>query len=61
MQHIDPNDNSTQRQTDQLLEKSKQLKERTKATSEKLNKLKEESDKIRNEKMTFNSKLELKR
>jgi hypothetical protein len=47
MQHIDPNDETNQRQTDKLLEKSRELKERTKATNEILRSLQEDANKMK--------------
>ena len=47
MQHIDPKDETNQRQTDKLLEKSRELKERTKAINEKLRTLQEDAKKMK--------------
>lgn len=44
METIDPNDQTNQKATNELLEKSKAIKEKVKVTMEKLEVLKEQSD-----------------
>lgn len=55
METIDPNDQTNQKATNELLEKSKAIREKVKATMEKLETLKEQSDHLIHDKPAQNN------